>query len=79
MAKYVPVRDDPIDVAVADFTNTNYPEVPLVREMMGIYMFGAKRVFVKLENGRINVRVGGGFMRIEDFIKFYTPSEVEKY
>ena len=64
---YIPVKDDPIDLAVADFSNVNCPDVPFVREDLGIYTFGSKRVFVKLENGKVIVRVGGGFMKIEDF------------
>lgn len=50
-----------------------------MRETTGIYLFGAKRVFVKLENGRVNIRVGGGFMKIEEFVSFYTAAEVERY
>ena len=34
---------------------------------------------VKVERGdQVYVRVGGGFMYIEDFIEQYTPGEVEK-
>ena len=50
-----------------------------LRESEGVYQFGQKRVYIKIEKGdRILVRVGGGFMSIEDFIKQYTPEEVEK-
>jgi len=36
-------------------------------------------VFIKIEKGdNILVRVGGGFMHIEEFITKYTLSEVEK-
>lgn len=44
-----------------------------------MYQFGQKRVYVKIEKGnQIQVRVGGGFMHIDDFIELYTPQEVEK-
>jgi len=51
-----------------------------IRESEGVYNFGHKRVFIKIGKGnQILVRVGGGFMHIEDFIEQYTPEEAEKY
>jgi hypothetical protein len=52
-AVYFPAKDDVIDSAIADFVNTRGTEVPFTREDHGIYVFGSKRVFVKLENGKI--------------------------
>ena len=40
-----------------------------LRESEGVYRFDMKRVYIKVEKGeRIVVRVGGGFMDIEDFL-----------
>jgi len=53
--------------------------IMFLRESEGVYQFGQKRVYIKIEKGdRILVRVGGGFMSIEEFIKTYTQEEVEK-
>ena len=53
--------------------------IMFLRESEGVYQFGQKRVYVKVERGEtILVRVGGGFMGIEEFIKQYTPEEVDK-
>ena len=50
-----------------------------IRESEGVYQFGQKRVYIKVEKGgQILVRVGGGFMHIEEFIAQYTDNEVEK-
>lgn len=50
-----------------------------LRESEGVYQFGQKRVFIKIEKGdSILVRVGGGFMHIDEFIDKYTMGEVEK-
>ena len=40
-----------------------------LRESEGVYLFGQKRVYVKVEKGdKLLVRVGGGFMQIDDFV-----------
>lgn len=41
-------------------------------------MFGTKRVYIRVENNKIVVRVGGGYLSIDEFIEQYTPSEIEK-
>ncbi len=44
-----------------------------LRESEGVYQFGQKKVFVKVEKGdRILIKVGGGFMLIDEFIDAYT-------
>jgi hypothetical protein len=53
--------------------------IAFVRESEGVYQFGQKRVYIKVEKGdKILVRVGGGFMSIEEFIWQYSPEETEK-
>ena len=37
-----------------------------------------KKVFIKLDNEALIVRIGGGFMPIHEFIEMYTSMEVEK-
>ena len=50
-----------------------------LRESENVYRFGQKRVFVKIEKGgTIKVRVGGGFMHVDEFIEKYTQVELEK-
>ena len=54
-------------------------KIMFLRESEGVYKFGSKRVYVKIEKGEaIMVRVGGGFMHIDEFIAQYTESECEK-
>jgi hypothetical protein len=39
-----------------------------MRESEGIYKFGNKRVYVRVEKDKINIRVGGGYLSIDEFL-----------
>ena len=72
LAVYVPMKDDPIDQKVAEFIN-NYPDrtklkIMFMRESEGVYSFGTKRVNVVIFKGRIKIRVGGGYLSIDEFL-----------
>ena len=56
---YYPVKDDVIDQAMADYINSLSDPliIPFVREDEGIYLFGSKKVFVKLDNGRLSSKI----------------------
>ena len=49
-----------------------------IRLQPGIYSFGSKKVCIKVDNGKINIRIGGGYLRINEFIEKYTTAELEK-
>ena len=49
-----------------------------MRESEGVYMFGSKRVAVKIEKDNIKIRVGGGYLSIDEFLDQYTPVELER-
>lgn len=50
----------------------------LERENEGVYRFGQKRAFIKIENDCIIIRVGGGFMNIDEFVEQYcNPNPVD--
>jgi len=38
------------------------------RESEGVYRFGMKRVAIRVDQDRINVRVGGGYLTIDEFL-----------
>lgn len=82
IAVYIPVKDDVVDKRLAEFIN-NYPErsklkIMFMRESEGVYQFGTKRVAVKVEKDSIKIRVGGGYLSIDEFLDQYTPVELEK-
>jgi len=77
IAVYIPVRDDPIDKRLAEYIN-NYPErsklkIMFMRESEGVYQFGSKRVCVRVDKDKINIRVGGGYLSLDEFLDIYTP------
>ena len=71
---YIPKKEDNIDCSLAKVIN-NYPEkdkmkILFLRESEGVYMFGQKKVYIKVESGNeIKVRVGGGFISGQEFIE----------
>ncbi|CAI2372586.1 unnamed protein product [Moneuplotes crassus] len=82
IAVYIPVESDSVDAKLAEYIN-NYPErnrlkVMFMRESSGIYQFGTRKIFVKVEQDKIIIRVGGGFLTIDEFLDIYTPLEIEK-
>ena len=42
----------------------------------GYYIFGTRKIFMKIQNGRLVVRVGGGYMYIDEFLETYSQSEL---
>jgi hypothetical protein len=79
---YIPVKDDVIDKRIAEYIN-NYPDrqilkVMFMRESQGVYQFGSKRIVIKVDKDKINIRVGGGYLTIDEFLDQYTPGELEK-
>jgi len=54
---YMPVQNDEVDERLAEFLNT-YPDrrqlrIMFMREASGIYYFGTRRVYVKVEMNKI--------------------------
>lgn len=71
-----------MDCALADYLNSyedkSALQVMFVRLQPGIYSFGSKKVCVKVENQKINIRIGGGYMRINEFLEKYTTIELDR-
>ena len=68
----MPVKEDAIDKKLAEYINKApvglRKQMKFVRESEGIYKYGKKRVFIKIENDLVIIRVGGGYLTIEEFI-----------
>lgn len=82
---YIPAKNDPVDFAMAEYVNSlpEPMEIPFVREDPGIYLFGSKRIYVKLDNDKLSskkylVRVGGGSILLDEYVESYGPNELNK-
>jgi hypothetical protein len=45
--------------------------VPIKKLGNGYYIFGTRKIYAKILNGKLVIRVGGGYMVIEEFISTY--------
>jgi hypothetical protein len=75
---YIPVKGDPIDEMMAKYLNECLYFVPVKRLGEGQYMYGSKKIFAKIMNGKLIIRVGGGYMLIDEFLKNYAEIEKDK-
>jgi len=71
-------NSDRVDQMFALYINAVRCPVQLKRISEGQYIFGTKKIFAKIQNDKLIIRVGGGFMMIEDFLTTYTAPELNK-
>jgi chromosome segregation ATPase len=69
---------DDVDAMLAQYLNGVHCPVPIKRLGGGFYMFGTKKIYAKIMHGKLVIRVGGGYMGIEEFIKTYAEAELLK-
>lgn len=80
---YTPVKTDAIDCKLAEYINWSTARPALrslfTREHEGVYQFGSKKCTMKLDaKDQLMVRVGGGYLNIDEFCDQYLPIELEK-
>ena len=76
--KYQPVKGDKVDERMAAYINNFALDVPLQRLGDGQYIFGQRKIFAKMQNDKLVIRVGGGFMLIDEFLQTYGQQELDK-
>ena len=75
---YTSDKSDKVDQMFALYINAVRCPVKLKRIGDGQYIFGSKKIFAKIQNEKLVIRVGGGYMMIEDFLTTYTAQELSK-
>ena len=78
LKKYVADKSDEVDILLARYININDCPVPIKRLGGGYYLFGTRKIYAKVMNGRLVIRVGGGYMVIDEFIETYAEAELKK-
>ena len=71
-------KGDVLDQMLSHYVNQANCPVPIRKIGNGFYLFGTKKIYAKILNGKLVIRVGGGFMIIEEFIATYADSEMNK-
>lgn len=67
---------DKIDQMLEEFAKMYKVKVPINRINQSKYMFGLKLINAQIINGKLMVRVGGGFMSMEEFVEKYSNKEI---
>lgn len=75
---YRAVKGDKIDELFAFHLNKAQLSLPVKRVTAGKYMFGTRQILAKIINGRLVIRVGGGYMGADEFIEQYGKIELLK-
>ena len=75
---YIPVKGDATDEMMAKYLNDCPYYVPVKRLGEGQYMYGSKKIFAKIMNGKLIIRVGGGYILIDEFLQNYAEVERDK-
>lgn len=75
---YKAVQGDIVDELLGKYINSMEISVPIRRLGDGFYLFGTRRIFAKVLNNKLVVRVGGGFMSFTEFIDTYALAELKK-
>jgi hypothetical protein len=71
-------KGDLLDQMLSHYINQANCPVPIRKIGNGFYLFGTKKIYAKILNGKLVIRVGGGFMVIEEFIATYAEAEMNK-
>jgi len=68
---YVAAKGDEVDEMLAKWINMHGCTIRFERLGGGFYMFGSKKIYAKIMNGKLVIWVGGGYMSIDEFMKHY--------
>ena len=75
---FIPSSNDDVDQMLHEFIRQSGCDVPIRKIGGGYYIFGTKKIYAKIMNGKLVIRVGGGYMVIEEFIEMYGEQERTK-
>ena len=67
-----------MDSLMSDYLNNGSKKVQIEIKRLGEghYQFGSKKIITKIVNGKLTVKVGGGYMSVEEFVQTYAEREL---
>lgn len=74
---HIDVVDD-LDRMMLEYIKKWKCNVPITRMGKGYYLFGTRKIYAKILNGKLVIRVGGGYMIITEFLDQYSEVELNK-
>lgn len=77
-SRFSPDKGNDVDELLAEYLQENTCPVPIKKLSNGYYLFGTRKIYAKILNGNLVIRVGGGYMSIEEFIESYGQSELDR-
>ena len=67
-AYYRPIKGDLVDEMVGNNLTEMQCTLPVRRLCDGYYLFGTKKIFIKVNKGNVIVRQAGGYQNFLDFV-----------
>ena len=67
-----------VDQMLFDFKEIKQTDILIQKLSPNNYIFGTRKIYAKVTNGVLLIRVGGGFMDIENFFSLYGDQELVK-
>ena len=76
---YVALKGDPIDELMAVHINDCEHWVPVKRQSDGNYLYGQRKINAKIKNDKLVIKVGGGYMLMDEFLKNNAEAEEKAF
>lgn len=76
---YIPIKGDAVDELMAKHINECEHWVPVRRQGDGNYLYGQRKINAKLKNDKLVIKVGGGYMLMEEFLKNNAEAEEKAF
>jgi len=70
--------ENELDRMMLDYIKKWNCNVPITRMGKGYYFFGTRKIYAKILNNKLVIRVGGGYMIITEFLDQYSDVELNK-
>ncbi|CAI2384062.1 unnamed protein product [Moneuplotes crassus] len=77
--KYKVKKGDELDEAIASFVNNSDIDVPIKRTDDGKYMIGDKKISATLRNGKLLIRVGGGYQTLQEYMETIGEAKLRRH